>query len=138
MLVAEDVLERAEVSAAANSTVGADGTRLEHDVDDAGDRVGAVLRRGAVAQDLDPLDRVHGIALRSTPADPRPIVLLMWMSAVWCRRLPFTSTSTWSGPRPLSVAGRTVSVPSDMVGRGKLNDGASAWIAAIVSVAPVD
>ena len=32
---------------------------LENDVDDAGDGVGAVLRRGAVAQHLDALDGAH-------------------------------------------------------------------------------
>jgi hypothetical protein len=36
--------------------VAARGVALEDDVDHAGDRVGAVLRRGAILQDLDPLD----------------------------------------------------------------------------------
>ena len=59
------------------------------------------------------------------------------MSALAWRRLPLTSTSTWSGPRPRSVAGRVWSVPSEMVARGKLNEGASAWMIWAVSVRPV-
>ena len=74
-----------------------------------------------------------GIAFRSTPVDPRPMLPFRCTSALWWRRLPLTSTSTWSGPRPRSVAGRTVSVPSVIVGRGKLNDGASDWITCAVS-----
>ena len=65
-----------------------------------------------------------GMALRSTPLEPRPTVLFALTSALAWRRLPLTMTSSWSGPRPRSVAGRTESVPSLMVGRGKLNDGA--------------
>ena len=77
------------------------------------------------------------MALRSTPVEPRPIVPLTCTSALVWRRLPLTSTSTWSGPRPRRVAGRTVSVPSVIVGRGKLNDGASASMIWLVSEAPV-
>src|SRR5262245_4096792 len=77
-----------------------------------------------------------GIAFRSTPVVPRPMTPLVTMCALWWRRLPLTSTSTWSGPRPRSVAGRTVSAPSEMVGRGKLNAGDSVWRIAFVSLAP--
>jgi hypothetical protein len=54
-----------------------------------------------------------GIAFRSTAACPRPIEPFTFTSALVCRRLPFTSTSTWSAPSPRSVAGRTWSVPSE-------------------------
>ena len=64
------------------------------------------------------------------------MVPLTCTSALVWRRLPLISTSTWSGPRPRSVAGRTESVPSVIVGRGKLNDGASAWMIWMVSLAP--
>ena len=80
----------------------------------------------------------RGMALRSTPVDPRPMVPLMWMRAVVWRRLPLMRTSTWSGPRPRRVAGRMESVPSAMVGRGKLKDGARAWMTCMVSAAPMD
>ncbi len=76
------------------------------------------------------------MALRSTPVDPRPMLPLTWTSAPLCRRLPLMRTSTWSGPSPRSVAGRTESVPSVMVGRGKLKEGASAWMIWFVSLAP--
>ena len=78
-----------------------------------------------------------GIALRSTPVEPRPMLPLRCTSALVCRRLPLMSTSTWSGPRPRRVAGRTESVPSVMVGRGKLKDGASFWMTCMVSLRPV-
>ena len=111
--------------------------RLEHDVDHARDGVGAVLRGRAVAQDLD-LARWRRRGWRS---GPRP-----WSRGRWCRsrararvlwrRLPLIRTSTWSGPRPRRVAGRTVSAPSAIVGRGKLNEGASAWMIAWSRVSP--
>ena len=66
-----------------------------------------------------------GIVFRSTAAAPRPIVPLTLTSEAAWRRLQFTSTSVWSGARPRSVAGRTVSVPSARPGRGKLNDGSA-------------
>ena len=78
-----------------------------------------------------------GIALRSTPVEPRPMLPLRCTSALVCRRLPLMRTSTWSGPRPRRVAGRTESVPSVMVGRGKLKDGASFWMTCMVSLRPV-
>ncbi len=78
-----------------------------------------------------------GIAFRSTALWPRPTVPLTLISAVVCRRLPFTSTSTWSAPRPRNVAGRTASVPSAIADRGKFTLGASAWIICAVSVRPV-
>ena len=78
-----------------------------------------------------------GIALRSAPVDPRPIVPFTWTRAVVCRRLPLISTRTWSGPRPRRLAGRTDAEPSAIVVRGKLNEGARRWITCMVSVAPV-
>ena len=53
-----------------------------------------------------------GMAFMSVPAVPRPTESSTCSSALLCRRLPLTSTSTWSGPSPRSVAGRTESVPS--------------------------
>jgi hypothetical protein len=75
-----------------------------------------------------------GMAFRSTPLEPRPTLLFALTSALACRRLPLTMTRSWSGPSPRSVAGRTLSVPSVMVGRGKLNDGAIFWMIWLVSV----
>lgn len=66
-----------------------------------------------------------GMALMSVPAEPRPMVCCTFTSACWWRRLPLISTSTWSGPRARSVAGRMMSVPSLMKVREKLNDGCS-------------
>ena len=78
-----------------------------------------------------------GMALRSTIPEPRPMLPFTLIRALECRRLPLTSTSTWSGARPRRVAGRVWSVPSVMVGRGKLKDGASDWMICAVSVRPV-
>ena len=78
-----------------------------------------------------------GMALRSVPAVPRPTEVLTWMRALPWRRLPFTSTSTWSGPKPRSVAGRTESVPSLMVELEKLKEGISAWMIRPTSLCPV-
>ena len=58
-------------------------------------------------------------------------------SALVWRRLPLMRTSTWSGPRLRRVAGRTESVPSVIVGRGKLKEGASFWMTCMVSLRPV-
>jgi hypothetical protein len=78
-----------------------------------------------------------GMAFRSTAVEPRPTVPLTLTSALPCRRLPLSSTSSWSGARPRSVAGRTWSVPSAMVARGKFTEGASRWMICAVSVSPV-
>ena len=64
-----------------------------------------------------------------------PYVKLL-TSAVWCRRQPFTSTSVWSGLRPRSVNGRTMSPASVTLCRGKLMDGDTAWRMTLVSVLP--
>ena len=77
-----------------------------------------------------------GIAFMSVPAVPRPTVSSTCTRALLWRRLPLTSTSVWSGPRPRSVAGRTASVPSVMDELAKLNDGASICSARPVSVCP--
>ena len=54
-----------------------------------------------------------GIVFRSTPLDPAPMPYVkLFTSAVWCCRQPFTSTSVWSGERPRSVKGRTMSPAS--------------------------
>ena len=70
----------------------------------------------------------------STADEPRPIEPLTLTSAAEWRRLEFSSTSVWSGARPRSAAGRTVSVPSFSAGRGKLKEGratASAWFTSV-------
>ena len=77
---------------------------------------------------------VFGMVLRSTAEEPRPTVPLTLTSAALWRRLPLMSTSVWSGPKPRSVAGRTVSVPSARPGRGKLKDGNEtdrAWLSSV-------
>ena len=79
-----------------------------------------------------------GIALMSVPAEPRPTVCCTLTSACWWRRLPFTSTSSWSGPRPRSVAGRMMSVPSLMKVVLKLNEGSSSCSALPSSSVPVE
>ena len=79
-----------------------------------------------------------GIALRSTGEEPRPWLPLRLISAVVWRRLPLTSTSTWSGASPRSCAGRTASVPSVIAGRGKFSDGNTRASAVASSVVPVD
>ena len=53
------------------------------------------------------------------------------------RRLPLTSTSTWSGDRPRSCAGRTPLVPSVTAGRGKFSEGKARASAVASSVVPV-
>ena len=78
-----------------------------------------------------------GIAFRSTADEPRPMVPLTLTSAEVWRRLPLTSTSTWSGERPRSCAGRTPLVPSAMPGRGKFSEGRARASAVASSVVPV-
>src|SRR5438105_4283695 len=78
-----------------------------------------------------------GIAFRSTPTVPRPNVPLTCTSAGGWRRLPLTSTSTWSGPRPRRLAGLMWSEPSAMVWCDALNDGASVARIWFTSVWPV-
>ena len=78
-----------------------------------------------------------GMVLRSTGAEPRPMVPLRFSSEDACRRLPLTSTSTWSGARPRSCAGRMALVPSVRAGRGKLSEGRARASAVASSVVPV-
>ena len=78
-----------------------------------------------------------GMVLMSVPAEPRPMDCCTLTSACWWRRLPLTSTSTWSGPSPRSVAGQIRSVPSLTKLVGKLNEGASFCSSLPVSIAPV-
>lgn len=66
-----------------------------------------------------------GIAFRSAGAEPRPTAPPRLTKAEVWRRLPFTSTSTWSGDNPRNCAGRVSSAPSTRLGRGKLIDGIS-------------
>ncbi len=67
-----------------------------------------------------------GIELKSTGVVPLPILLSVLTSAEVWRRLPLTSTSTWSGESPRSCAARMWSAPPELDWRGKLNDGSSA------------
>ena len=79
-----------------------------------------------------------GMALISTAAEPRPMLpLTLIIAEVW-RRLPLTSTSTWSGDRPRSCAGRMPLVPSVSAGRGKFSEGRARDSAVASSVVPVD
>ncbi len=73
----------------------------------------------------------------STAAEPRPTVPLMLSSAETWRRLPFTSTSVWSGASPRKVAGRTASEPSEIAGCGKLKLGTSRLRMRLVSPVPL-
>ena len=77
-----------------------------------------------------------GMAFRSTAAEPRPIEPLTLTRAEAWRRMPLIRTRVWSGARPRRVAGRTLSVPSVMAGRGKVREGATAASAAAISVVP--
>ena len=77
-----------------------------------------------------------GMEFRSTAAEPRPIEPLTFTRAEECRRMLLISTSVWSGARPRRVAGRTLSVPSVIAGRGKDMDGATAARAVAISVLP--
>ncbi len=67
-----------------------------------------------------------GMALKSTGVVPLPILLSVLTSVELWRRLPLTSTSTWSGDSPRSCAARTWSAPPELDCRGKLNEGSSA------------
>src|SRR3989442_1072227 len=78
-----------------------------------------------------------GIAFRSTRTVPRPKVPFTCTSALACRRLPLTSTSTWSGPRPRRLAGLMWSDPSAMVWCEALNEGASVARIWLTSVWPL-
>src|SRR5437762_2653292 len=60
------------------------------------------------------------------------------MRAVWWRRLPLRSTRVWSGLSPRIVNGRTISVASETLCRGKLTDGASCERICAVAVVACD
>src|SRR3546814_6920885 len=82
------ILHRRDIFAVADLRAAADAL-LELDVDDAGDGVGAILRRGAVAQHLDPLDRdrrnrVHVDARRSEEQTSELHSLMRISYAVFC------------------------------------------------------
>ena len=79
---------------------------------------------------------LRGMAFISVPAVPRPTVSSTCSNALLCRRFPLTNTSTWSGPSPRSVAGRTESVPSVIAELWKLNEGESICRARPVSTWP--
>ena len=83
------------------------------------------------------LTMADGIVFRSTAAAPRPIDWFRLISDDVWRRLEFTSTRLWSGAMPRRVAGRTVSVPSVSVGRGKFSEGRATDSAWFSSVEPV-
>ena len=74
-----------------------------------------------------------GMLLKSTGLVPLPSLDSVVSVAVVWRRLPFTSTSTWSGLRFRSCAGRTTSAKFEFDWRGRLKDGTSDWIAAPIS-----
>src|SRR3990167_5970109 len=63
------------------------------------------------------------MAFKSAGAEPRPTAPPRLTKALVWRRLPLTSTNTWSGDKPRNCAGRTSSAPSTRPGRGKLIDG---------------
>ena len=66
-----------------------------------------------------------GMLLKSTGLVPLPSLDSVVRVAVVWRRLPFTSTSTWSGLRFRSCAGRTRSAKFEFDCRGRLNEGTS-------------
>ena len=74
-----------------------------------------------------------GMLLKSTGLVPLPSLDSVVSVAVVWRRLPLTSTSTWSGLRLRSCAGRTRSAKFEFDWRGRLNDGTSDWMAAPTS-----
>ncbi len=55
-----------------------------------------------------------GMELKSTGVVPLPILLSVLTSAEVWRRLPLTSTSTWSGESPRSCAARIWSAPPEL------------------------
>ncbi len=76
-----------------------------------------------------------GMVFMSTAAEPRPMEPFTFTSEDAWRRLELTSTRVWSGAMPRRVAGRMVSVPSVMAGRGKFSEGRaidSAWFISVV------
>ena len=78
-----------------------------------------------------------GIAFRSTPLEPAAMPYAkLFTRAVWCRRHPFSKTSVWSGLRPRRVKGRTMSLASVTLWRGKLTEAASACRIWLVSLVP--
>ncbi len=79
-----------------------------------------------------------GIALMSTAEAPRPMLPLTLICAEVWRRLPLTSTSTWSGDSPRNCAGRMPLVPSVNAGRGKFSEGSTRDSAVASSEVPVD
>ena len=80
---------------------------------------------------------LEGKAFRSTPLEPGAEPLEKTLSsAVVCRRWPLISTSEWSGERPRSVNGRTISVASVTACFGKFTEGDRFESICVVSVEP--
>jgi hypothetical protein len=83
--------------------------RLLDEIDDAGDRIGAVLRGRTILQDFDVIDRIW-----QDEADVRRGAAAV--GAVPWRRLPLTRISVWFGLRPRSLSWRLCawrSLPND-------------------------
>ena len=76
------------------------------------------------------LTALSGSALKSTGLVPLPVLDSTFTTADTWRRLPLTSTSTWSGLMPRSCAARTWSAAPELLCRGKLNEGSSVCSAA--------
>ena len=86
--------------------VAALGALFQDDVDHAGDARPNRIGPSAVAQHLDVVDGRHRDRVEvDAPANRGRCVPLALTSAPGCQRLPFTSTSTWSGDRPRSWNG---------------------------------
>ena len=66
-----------------------------------------------------------GKEFKSVPTAPLPGDPLIFTNDDVCRLLPFNSTNTWSGPRPLSCAGSMWSVPSATVVELEVKEGAT-------------
>jgi hypothetical protein len=110
---------------------------LELDVDHARDRIGAILRCGAIAEHLDPADRDSRdqveVDRRASSADGAIDVEQRRDVAA----LAVDQHQRLVGAEPRSVAGRSASEPSAIDGAGKLNDGTSVLRMRLVSVWPL-
>ena len=77
-----------------------------------------------------------GMAFKSVPELPRPLVPYKFISEDWCLLLPLISTSVWSGPKPLNVAGSTWSAPSAPDCLEALKEGITCWSSWLISNCP--
>ncbi|MNQ62098.1 hypothetical protein D3C85_764300 [compost metagenome] len=78
-----------------------------------------------------------GMAFKSVPVFPLPLVPKRLIREDWCLLFPLIKTRVWSGPKPLNEAGSTWSAPSEPDCLFALNEGATYCNSSFISSFPL-